>query len=151
VRRKLIGAALASLALQVAMMTSGVAKANEWPPADPADYTTQTDFTIAWAKKLQGFKTLADLQRAAGSKGVISDRKYERDANHPKVSFHWRSQPKGHRLGYMLAEVYQDGGIGVGILTDENVSIVVNNFGWFICDKCDPPIDIQGSEPSWSK
>jgi hypothetical protein len=146
-KTKLIGVAL----LAAALMSGGGASAAEWPPADPGDYTTQTDFTVAWAKKLRDFQTLADLQRAAGSKGIISDRKHELDADHPKVSFHWRSQPRGSRVGYMVAAVYRDGGIGVDILTDENVSIVVNNFGWFICDKCDPPIDIQGAEPSWSK
>ena len=127
-----------------------VAGAAEWPPDDPADYTTPTDFTVAWAKKLQGFRTLADLQRAAGSKGTISERKLDDD--HPHVSFHWRSQPKnGHRIGYMLATVYSDGGIGVGVLTDENIDLIINNFGAFVCDKCDPPIDIRGAEPSWSK
>jgi hypothetical protein len=103
------------------LMTGGAALAAGWPPADPGDYTTKTDFTIAWAKKLRGFQTLADLQQAAGSKGVISDRKHELDSDHPRI------------------------------LTDENVSIIVNNFGSFICDKCDPPIEIIGAEPSWSK
>jgi|SRR6266403_1682783 len=126
-----------------------MAVAAEWPPADPAEYITRTDFTITWAKKLRGFKTLADLQRAAGSKGTISERKLEGD--HPSVSFHWRSQPKNGRIGYMLMTVYSDGGIGGGILTDENIDLIVNNFGAFICEKCDPPIDIRGAEPSWSK
>ena len=141
-KAKLIAAALALL------ITSGAAIAAEWPPADPGDYNTKTDFTVAWAKKLRGFQTLADLQRIAGSKGVISDRKHERDADHPSVSFHWRSMPN---VGYMVATVYQDGGIGVGVMTVDDVSIVVNNFGAFVCDKCDPPIDIRGAEPSWSK
>jgi hypothetical protein len=136
--------AVAALALA---LTSGAAGASEWPPVDPGDYNTKTNFTIAWAKKLQGFKTLEDLQRAAGSKGTISDRKNELDSKHPAVVFHWRSLPLG---GYMVATVYQDGGIGVGVMTVDEVNIVVNNFGTFICDECDPPIKIIGAEPSWS-
>jgi hypothetical protein len=135
--------------LFITLSQHAVAVAADWPPADPADYTTKIDFTLAWAKKLQGFKTLADLQRAAGSKGTISERKLS--GEHPSVSFHWRSQPKNGRIGYMLARVYSDGGIGVGILTDETFDVVVNNFGAFICDKCDPPLEIRGAEPSWSK
>jgi hypothetical protein len=73
---------------------------------------------------------LADLQRVADSKGTISERKL--DGEHPSVSFHWRSQPKNGRTGYMLARVYSDGGIGVGILTDGNIDLVINNFGAFI-------------------
>lgn len=122
---------------------------SNWPPQDPGQYVTKVDFTLAWAKKLKGLKTLADLQRVAGSKGTISERKL--DGDHPSVSFHWRSEPSGSRVGYMLATVYEDGGIGVSVLTDENASVIVNNFGAFICEKCNPPIDIRGEEPSWSK
>jgi hypothetical protein len=55
-----------SIALLIFLMLSQpqMAAATEWPPADPNDYTTQTDFTIAWAKRLAGFRTLEDLQRA---------------------------------------------------------------------------------------
>jgi hypothetical protein len=122
---------------------------SKWPPDDPGQYVTKVDFTVEWAKKLSGFKTLADLQRAAGTKGMISERHL--DNEHPSVSYHWRSEPNAARIGYMLATVYQDGGVGVSILTDEDIEIVVNNFGAFICDKCSPPIDKRGAEPSWAK
>lgn len=125
------------------------ASPSKWPPQDPGQYVTKVDFTLAWAKKLKGFKTLADLQRVAGSKGMISEHKL--DADHPSVAFHWRSEPNGSRVGYMLATVYQDGGIGVSVLTGENATVIVNNFGAFICEKCNPPIDIRGDEPSWAK
>jgi hypothetical protein len=96
-----------------------------------------------------GFHTLADLQRAAGTKGTISERNLE--GEHPSVSYHWRGQPRNGRIGYLLATVYRDGGIGASILTDEDIDIVANNFGAFICEKCSPPIDIEGAEPSWAK
>ena len=41
----------------------------DWPPSDPDQRVTKTDFTVAWALKLAGFKTLVQLQKAAGSKG----------------------------------------------------------------------------------
>jgi hypothetical protein len=122
----------------------------EFPTCDPGQYVTKLDFTVAWAKKLKGFKTLDDLQRAAGTKGTISERNLE--SEHPSVSYHWRSEPPGSgRIGYMLATVYRDGGIGVEILTYEDVEIVVDNCGAFICDRCSPPISIEGAEPSWAK
>ena len=88
-----------------------------WPPVDPNQYVTSVPFTVKWAKRLRGFRTLADLQRAAGSRGTISDQSLE--GKHPNVLFHWRSEPqKG--IGYMLATVYRDGGIGVSVLTIDN-------------------------------
>lgn len=51
----------------------------------------------------------------------------------------------------MLAIVHPDGGIGVSVLTDDNIQIVVNNFGSLICDKCSPPIEILGRTPSWAR
>jgi len=121
----------------------------KWPPDDPGKYVTKVDFTVAWAKKLKGFHTLDELQRAAGTKGTISERSLE--GEHPSVRYHWRSEPKNGRVGYMVATVYRDGGIGVGIMTDENIEIIVNNFEAFICERCSPPIDIRGAEPSWTK
>ena len=120
-----------------------------WPPEDPKEYITKVDFTVSWAKRLKGFKTLDDLQSAAGTKGTISERKL--NDRLPSVSYHWRSEPTNGRVGYMLATLYQDRGIGVSILTDENIEIVLNNFGAFICDRCSPPIDIEGETPSWAK
>jgi hypothetical protein len=130
-------------------VAAGISVAAEWPPQDPGEYVTRTDFTVAWAKKLLGFGSLTDLQLAAGSKGTISERKLTGD--HPHVSFHWRSEPKNHRIGYMLAVVYPDGNIGVSILTGENIDIVLNTFGAFICDKCTPPIEIRSTKPSWAE
>lgn len=121
----------------------------KWSPDDPGKYVTKVDFTVAWAKKLKEFHTLEELQRAAGTKGTISERSLE--GEHPSVRYHWRSEPKNGRVGYMVATVYRDGGIGVGIMTDEDIEIIVNNFGAFICERCSPPIDIRGAEPSWTK
>ena len=45
----------------------------DWPPSDPDERVTKTDFTVAWALKLAGFKTLVQLQKAAGSKGTITE------------------------------------------------------------------------------
>jgi hypothetical protein len=122
---------------------------NNWPPIDPKQYVTKVDFTENWAKRLDGFQTLQDLQRAAGTRGTISD--WALDDPKPHVAYHWRSEPKNGRIGYMLATVYKDGGIGVGVMTDEHIEIVLNNFGSFICDKCSPPIEKKGAEPSWSR
>jgi hypothetical protein len=80
-----------------------VAIANDRPPADPGQYVTKVEFTVAWARRLVGFHTLADLQRLAGSKGTISDRHLE--GSDPNVSFQWRSQPSNGRVGYMKAIV----------------------------------------------
>jgi hypothetical protein len=41
------------------------------PPDDPGEYVTKVDFTVAWAKKLKGFHTLDELQRAAGQEGLF--------------------------------------------------------------------------------
>lgn len=120
-----------------------------WPPVDPKQYVTKVDFTEGWAKRLDGFQTLQDLQHAAGTNGTISE--WALDDPKPHVSYHWRSQPKNGRVGYMLASVYKDGGIGVGIVTDERIEIIVNNFGAFMCIRCSPPIKREGAEPSWSK
>lgn len=113
----------------------------DWPPIDPKQYVTKVDFTESWAKRLDGFQTLQDLQRSAGTKGTISA--WALDNPKPHVSYHWRSQPKNGRIGYMLATVYKDGGIGVGIMTDEHIEVVANNFGAFVCDRCNPPITIR--------
>ena len=117
-----------------------------WPPTDPQEYDTKVDFTEKWAKRLMGFKTLADLQKSAGTKGTISE--VPKTTTGP-YGFHWRSKTQG-RVGYMLATVYPDGGIGVGIETDDGLSITVNNFGAFMCDRCSPPVEIQGLTPSWA-
>jgi hypothetical protein len=114
----------------------------DWPPADPDEHETAVAFTVTWAKHLRGFRTLADLQRAAGSKGTISSRNLE--GGDPTVTYHWRSEPPDiDGVGYMLATVRQNGNVGVGIMTVDNVSITLSNKGGFICDKCKPPIDIE--------
>ena len=139
-----------SIAGMAALAFTAGAVAGEWPPSDPKEYVTKTDFTIAWAKKLAGFRTLSQLQRAAGSRGTISERKLAGDD--PYVSFHWRSEPPNNdRIGYMVAIVRPDGSVGAEVVTDEVVSITVNTLGALICDKCSPPIEIQGLDPSWAK
>jgi hypothetical protein len=102
----------------------------DWPPSDPKEYTTEVNFTLAWAKRLREFKSLADLQRAAKAKGTISQRSLEGDD--PYVSFHWRSQPfDGPDVGYMLATVRPDGKISASILTTDKHQVVVSNTGIF--------------------
>ncbi len=139
--------ALASMLLALAI--DARANSVEWPPNDPAEYVTKTDFTVAWARRLYGFKSLAQLQKAAGSKGTISDR--ELIGDDPNVTFHWRSEPTNNRIGYMVAIVRPDGSVGVQVLTDENVTIIVNTYGALICEKCSPPINIMGVDPPWAK
>lgn len=102
----------------------------EWPPVDPGQYITEVNFTLAWAKRLREFKSLADLQRAANAKGTISQRSLEGDD--PYVSFHWRSQPPdGPEVGYMLATVRPDGKISANIVTTDKHAVVVSNTGSF--------------------
>ena len=128
-------------------MLSGVSKADTWPPSDPGEYVTEKDFTLAWAKSLRGFHTLAELQQAAGSKGKISGRSLEGDD--PTVEFHWRSEPlKKANVGYMLATVRANGNIGVTITTTNDELVILNTKGAFICERCNPPISIlpRGSD-----
>ena len=139
------------LALVISSGTAFAQKIQPWPPADPDEEVTQLPFTVEWARTLRGFKTLADLQRAAGTKGHISERDLS-DHRHPSVSFHWRSQPtSGGPAGWMLATVYADGGIGVTITTIDGLDITVNNFGAFLCGGCAPPENDLGRKPSWSR
>jgi hypothetical protein len=130
-----------SLAFYIELLLAHVAFAGGWPPPDPGKLVTTVAFTVKWAKHLRGFHTLADVQREAGSMGTIT----ERDLNgpDPTVAYHWRSEPQSGDLGYMVATVRPDGRIGVSILTGDNIEIVLNNEGGFICDKCKPPIDVQ--------
>ena len=138
----------------VLAISSGIAfaqKVQPWPPADPDEEVTQAPFTVEWAKTLRGFKTLADLQRAAGARGRISERDLS-DHGHPSVGFHWRSQPTaGGPSGWMLATVFADGGIGVTVTTIDRVDVTVNNFGAFICGQCTPPENVPGHKPSWTR
>lgn len=116
--------------------------ANAWPLSDPNKYETGVPFTLKWAKSLRGFHTLADLQRAAGSAGTISERNL-RGAD-PTINFHWRSQPSNFEgVGYMLATIRPNGRIAVSISTLDEIEITLNNEGAFVCDKCQPPIDMQ--------
>jgi hypothetical protein len=139
------------LALSVSSEIAFAQKVQPWPPSDPDEEVTQTPFTVEWAKTLRGFKTIADLQKAAGSKGHISERDLS-DHHHPSVGFHWRSQPSsGGPAGWMLATIFADGGIGVTITTIDGLDITVNNFGAFICGSCAPPENVVGRKPSWSR
>jgi hypothetical protein len=128
--------------LALLLVQPGTSKADTWPPADPGQYVTEKDFTLSWAKSLRGFHTLAELQKAAGSKGKISGRSLE--GNDPTVEFHWRSEPtKKASVGYMLATVRPNGQIDVSILTTNNEEVILNTKGAFVCDKCNPPISIS--------
>ena len=104
--------------------------ADQWPPDDPHEYSTEVNFSLSWAKRLQGFKTLVDLQRAAKAKGTISHRSLEGDD--PCVSFHWRSEPpKVPDVGYMLATVRPNGKINVSVLTTDKHEVIADNSGRF--------------------
>ena len=146
----------AALAFGLASSISGAvafaARVQPWPPDDPGEEVTQTLFTVEWAKTtLRGFKTLADLQRAAGTRGRISERDLS-DRRHPSVGFHWRSQPtNGGPAVWMLATVFADGGIGVTVTTIDGVDVTVNNFGAFICGRCAPPENVPGHKPWWTR
>jgi hypothetical protein len=132
----------AALAAGLFIFLSIFAHASEWPPKDPGEY----NFTIEWAKKLK-FKSIEQLQKAAGSKGTISERHLEGDQ---WVVFHWRSEPKNSvRLGYMTACVWPDGRVRATVLTDEDISIVVTSTGNIVCDRCSPPINSTGEELRW--
>ena len=106
------------------------ATATDWPPADPQDRSTEVNFTFAWAKRLTGFKTLGDLQRAAKAKGEITEQGL--DDPEPFVRYNWRSEPPvGNEVGYMLATVGRDGQISVSILTTDKRKVILNNSGAF--------------------
>jgi len=140
--RALMKALLLPVALLALAATALAALAGPWPPPDPNKYVTTIPFTIKWAKSLRGFHTLTDLQRAAGSGGAISERSLR--GPDPTVSYHWRSEPPNNGdVGYMLATVRPDGRIAVSVSTLDDVEIVLNNEGAFVCDKCKPPIEIQ--------
>jgi len=133
---------LATVALLAVAVTDHTANAGRWPPSDPNKYETAVPFTVKWAKSLRGFHTLADLQRAAGSGGIISDRNLR--GPDPTVDFHWRSEPPNlEGVGYMLETVRPNGRIAVSISTLDDIEIIMNNEGAFVCDKCQPPLDIQ--------
>ena len=120
----------------------------DWPPSDPDQRLTKTDFTVAWALKLAGFKTLVQLQKAAGSKGKITENHAE-DEKDPRVTYLWRSEPGRERVGYMLMTVRRNGDIAGSVMTDQGVEIIVNTLGALICEKCSPPIEIKGAPPTW--
>lgn len=108
--------------------------AAEWPPTDPKEYSTETNFTLSWAKRLRGFKTLTDLQRAAKSKGTISEQSLE--SAEPFVRYHWRSAPlQDDEIGYMLATVLKNGTITVEILTTDKHQVTISNSGAFTIER----------------
>jgi hypothetical protein len=107
---------------------------------DPRD--TGVAFTIAWAKHLADFRTLTDLQRAAGGNGSCVD--FPGDDGETWKECRWRSIPmQVQGVGYMVATIRPNGRIGVSVSTVENALIVINNKGAFVCDDCKPRIDIE--------
>jgi hypothetical protein len=103
---------------------------------------TKVPFGVAWAQRLRGFKTIAQLRRAAGSPGYSV-----READGREL-ISWSSEPPSHTGGgWMLATILPGGYIGVAITLIDGPSIVLNNCGGFICDDCRPPIDITGCLP----
>jgi hypothetical protein len=118
----------------LAVLVSGRALAADWPPADANEYSTEVDFSLAFAKRLRGFKSLADLQRAAKAKGRVEERTLEGDE--PRVVFHWRSEPPNSPgVGYLLAIVRPDGKITANILTTDKHMVVVSNTGVFSVER----------------
>jgi hypothetical protein len=117
-------------ALMLALGLSPVMAGGAPPSPGPKNYTTTTAFTLAWAKRLRGFRSIWELQQAAGSKGSVSDRHMEGDD--PHVSYHWRSEPpETGALGYKLATLRPDGRINVSIMTTQNEEVVLDNRGGF--------------------
>jgi len=120
-----------------------------WPPDDPNEENAKYEFTSSWAKRMMGFRSLTELQIAAGSRGKITER--GSGAGMPFASYHWISMPvRGRTAGFMLARQYSDGNVGVSLLTTDGREIAMNTFGAFICDGCRPPVEIRGSTPTWS-
>lgn len=113
------------------VLIAGSAMAQDWNPADPNQYETNVDFSVAWARRLRGFHGFEDVQRAAKAKGKITERNLDDDD--PSVSYHFRGN-NGHRVSYMLVTVRRSGFVGISILTDDNTDIVMNNNGVFSCD-----------------
>jgi len=110
--------------------------AGDAPSPGPGDYATTTDFTLDWARRLRGFRSIWELQQAAGSKGVVSDRQMAGDD--PYISYHWRSEPpETGAIGYMLATLRPDGRINVSIMTTQNEEVVLDNRGGFELRKPD--------------
>lgn len=121
-----------SILLFLAALTA--IRAEQWPPDDPQEYSTEVNFSLAWAKQLRGFKTLAELQKAAKAKGHISDRSLAGDD--PNVSFDWRSEPPNVAgVGYMLAILRPDGRITANVLTTDKHVVIVSNTGVFSVEK----------------
>ncbi len=84
-------------------------------------------FGVKFAKHVRNFHTIADLQAAAKSKGD-----YQGNGG-PGTTVHWRGFD-GNKLGYMVAEISEEGFIGVNILTDDNIQITFNNRGAWDCE-----------------
>lgn len=117
------------LALTILLvLTVGGALAQEWNPVDPNQYDTNVKFSVAWARRLRGFSTLEDVQRAAKIKGRITERNANDDD--PSVSYHFR----GEDGSYMLVTVKKSGFVGISILTGDDIDIVLNNRGEFDCE-----------------
>lgn len=139
----------ASISATAPVITGAAGKPapNAWNPVDPDQEHTKVVFTLAFAKKLRSARTLTDVQRMAGSRGKITERS-ETD----RVGYHWISDPDKALPGFMLVEAFRDGGLGISISpSDVSGVVILNNFGNFDCDQCEPPIHTCGQRPSWMK
>lgn len=125
-----------ALTLILALFLGAAAQATPWPPRDPNEHDTTVDFSEAWALRLQqSFRTLGDIQRAAGAKGKIMERSLS--GRDPSVSFHWRSvTPDGMRGSFMLVQVYRSGKLEVSISTEERALIDFDSNGNVSCWRC---------------
>ncbi len=102
-------------------------RTSAWNPTDPDQERTRVVFNLKFAQKFRAGWTLADLQRAAGSQGKITER--HMDGDDPTVSYHWISTIDG----YLLAVVHPTGEVGAGIVTKDGIQIAFNTRGEFMC------------------
>jgi hypothetical protein len=107
----------------------GPAMAQEWNPHDPQDADTKTYLSVAWARRLKGFRTFEEVQFAAGARGAILDRSLS--GPEPKVSYRFRSDD-GKHVSLMVVVVRKSGLVGISLATDD-ATVVMNNQGAFDC------------------
>jgi len=127
-------ASVAYLALQPSSSTAieTIAKqpnpsAKSWNPSDPDQPYSKVQFSLRFAQKLRGLQTLAEVQKAAGSLGKITDRHL--DSDDPTVTYHW----DGEGPSYLLSIVRPSGWITTTVMTRDDVQITLDNRGTFLC------------------
>lgn len=141
-------AAFAAAAFIFQCPGAATARTDEWPPHDPEQETTAIPFTANWAAKLRDVRTFVQLQDAAGAKGKIIESLV--GAETPSVAFHWSSVAPDGRRAQMRARLFSTGDFSATISPiEDGETIVLNNFGAFVCTQCSPPVSACGRRPSW--